>query len=148
MEWSERDMSHLVKRWEEGATSREIGHELGRSRNSILGAANRIGLSKHVLVSRKALRETPRKPFRPPSPPRVIMPRSKTPKPPRDVEQITYTSSGIPFLEVTNSQCRAVMGRDSDGFKLVRFCGAPVKTDGASYCDHHHTQFYYPPRSR
>ena len=46
-EWTEAEINTMRILWEAGKTARHIGAVLHRSRNSIIGKMNRIGLAKH-----------------------------------------------------------------------------------------------------
>ena len=135
--WTEEQDILLRKMWAKGAHTGEIATALGRGRNAIIGRAHRINLPKHESTSRRELMNTPRKPklayIKPPTYPASI--------------PVILPSSGVPFMEIKSEQCRAVIGRDDDGFKLVRFCGHPVK-EGTSWCLGHAAKFNNPPRWR
>ena len=142
--WIDEEKAILTEMWNKGDSSRVIGDRLHKTRNSILGMANRLGLPKHRSLTRKKLLETPRKPVRSP-----MLPRAKTHRPPSLSQSIsiTVTSSGIAFLEMKDSLCHAIIGRDADGHRLVRYCGAAVK-EGTSFCGPHYHTYYTPPRWR
>ncbi len=45
VKWSEDEDAYLAALWAEGRLTREIANKLGRTRNSIIGRANRLKLS-------------------------------------------------------------------------------------------------------
>ena len=142
--WTDEQKAILTKMWADGYSATEIGSELGKTRNGIIGQAHRLGLPKHQSTSRKSLKETPRKP-------KGAYVKSKIPLPPRLVVPMTITSSGVSFMDAKDSQCHAIIGRDqkTDSFLsgMVRYCGNPVK-DGSWCCEGHYAQYYTPPRYR
>ncbi len=50
--WSPRDDERLNQFWLQGLSSDEIGKRIGRSKGSVIGRANRLGLPCHELASR------------------------------------------------------------------------------------------------
>ena len=54
--WADNDNKILKKLWGSGATAREIGVTLKRTRGSVIGRANRIGLS--TPAPKRVVRET------------------------------------------------------------------------------------------
>ena len=142
--WTDEQKAILTKMWSDGASSAEIGSALGKKRNGVIGQAHRLGLPKHQSTTRKALRETPRKP-------KEAYVKSHIPLPPQFVAPIVILSSGVAFMDAKDSQCHAIIGRDekTDSFLsgLVRYCGNPVK-EGSWCCPGHYAQYYTPPRYR
>ena len=131
-EWTGDQKDVLREMWAEGRHAKDIGTSIGRTKNSVLGMADRLGLPKHAWTMRKRKpRDAKRKA------------KIKEIKPPQDVEEITFTSSGVSFLEVGSYECHAIIGRDNDRYSLVRFCGVPVE-EGESYCLYHCRQFFNP----
>ena len=49
--WTEEQLDELRCRWARGHTATEIAEALGRSRNSILGKVNRLGLKREELAA-------------------------------------------------------------------------------------------------
>jgi GcrA cell cycle regulator len=136
-EWTEEHKNVLREMWGRGIPAIDIGFEIGRSKNAVLGMAHRLGLPKHAYtMKQKKPREVARKPV-------PIKVKAKEALPPQDVPPIVFTSSGVSFLEVRDSQCHAIIGRDDDRFSLVRYCGNPVKGD-ESYCPFHCSVFFNP----
>lgn len=122
-------------------TSDRLG---GRSRNSCIGRAHRLGLhfGSEMQPSRPRL-PRPRKPSKPPVPKAepvidaapVALP---APKPePREYARVR-------FLDVRFDQCRWFPA-DHGAESLV--CGQPVKP-GHSYCAKHHARVYVPMSAR
>ena len=138
--WTDEEKATLAEMWNSGDSSRIIGERLNKTRNSILGMANRLGLPKHRSLTRRDLLEGPRRPVRKPPPERL---RTYHASAPRLGIAIPETESGVAFVDMKNNLCHAIIGRDSRGFKLVRFCGLPVKND-SSFCPGHSAIFFVP----
>jgi hypothetical protein len=130
-EWNEESKDTLKLMWADGIHAKEIGVTVGRTKNSVLGMANRLGLPKHPWSLREKKGRQPRKP--------VTKVKVEI-KPPMDVPPITFTSSGVSFMKVGTYECHAVIGRDDDRYSLVRYCGLPVH-EGQSWCPHHCRQY-------
>jgi hypothetical protein len=45
--WTEEQHAKVVELWEAGHTAAEIGKEMGKTRNAILGHVNRRGISRN-----------------------------------------------------------------------------------------------------
>ena len=140
--WTDEEKQTLTRMWNEGYRSSDICNEIGKVKNAVISMAHRLKLPPHP--SRNG--GTPRKPKTPRQ--IMVLPRQHTPKPPRAVEPIIITSSGVSFLEAKDSQCHAIIGRDEKTASflsgLVRYCGNPVK-EGSWACPWHYNQFYYTP---
>lgn len=137
--WSDSERATLKQMWADGQSTAEIGNTLGKNRSAVIGQAHRLKLGLHP--SRNGQRAANRKPrvsYAPNNP--------KTPRPPSYLEHIPIiaTSSGVAFMAMKDNLCHAIIGRDNDGDKLARYCGAPAKED-SSYCDHHHKEFHVTP---
>ena len=146
-DWSEAELLTLRDLWTAGVTTRLIGVELGRSRNSVVGKAHRLELAPRPShIGRKRGEALP-----PPKPRPVVVrvrlrpvqiaslgrrppapPPSAPPEPPQAPEAgwgtcTWVTSEGRPWT----------------------FCGAPVVAPGRSFCAEHHAIAYHPiPRRR
>lgn len=47
---------------------------------------------------------------------------------------------GVPVLDAKAGQCKWPLGKWAQ--KTTRYCGEPVKKEGAVYCAHHHAISY------
>ena len=135
--WTEEERIILRAMWDKGDSSSVIAAALGRGRNSILGQANRLNFPRHVF---KGKIEEPRKP-------KKVWVKSVEPPTIPQPTPVILPSSGVAFMDIGYGQCRAVIGRDNDSFKLVRFCGHPVQADKA-WCPGHFAKFTTHPRWR
>ena len=138
--WTDEEKAILTEMWNSGDSSRIIGDRLNKTRNSILGMANRLGLPKHRSLTRRDLKEGPRKPVRKPPPERLRTYHAPAPRLGIDIPE---TESGVAFVDMKYNLCHAIIGRDSRGFKLVRYCGNPV-LEAESYCPAHCSSFFVP----
>lgn len=58
IEWSNEQVEELVRLWDEGLSTSEIGKKLGTTKNAVVGKAHRLGLSKR----QSPIRKKPNKP--------------------------------------------------------------------------------------
>ena len=140
MDWSEDRVSVLRDLWTSGFSARQIAERLGEgcTRNSVIGKANRLGLSQPTrssLTRRQKQRERQQQREQPPiRPPRL--PESLPPPLP--------VSPGATILSLTTSTCRWPLGDPiSPDF---RFCGGNAKP-GQPYCEAHARMAYQPASS-
>lgn len=157
--WTKEEDERLTKLWNENKLSTaEIGNELGRRRNGVIGRAHRLGLDLKASGGsrpgrdRKAVPKTPKAP-KPPAPPKspkrpgkpfVFKPSTEVArKPPQHVAPIQkWTGEGVPMLEATPGQCKAVMGSSDDARGLAVYCGKPVKEGTTlSFCSDHYAKY-------
>lgn len=133
VEWTNEDMARLRELWDEGVSATECGRLLGRSKNSIIGKAHRLGFT---------LRPSPIKRDGAPRPPRICRPRY----PRVTLAPITRPAVIAPTAPVViakpspppplprQTKCCWPLGEvKSSGF---RFCDEPAKP-GKSYCTDH-----------
>lgn len=142
--WTDADKDVLRKAWRAGSSARDIAESLnGRfTRNAIIGAAHRLGLSRdHKPFSRKP--RTPRPPVEPK--PRAERRTRFQPAPPTEPEKAENLNRfeepsdgvGVFFLELTNETCRWPKGTPGEpGFV---FCGEVTADlrDAKPYCPFH-----------
>lgn len=122
--WTQKQDAILISLYGK-VSSHEVSEKIGRSRNAIIGRAQRLGL------------KFPKKEPKPkPEPkPRVKRIVKQKPVKKRKVE-VTMTekpSMPIHLIDLKDNQCRQVIGDPKNGM----FCGKVVK-NGSSYCNHHH----------
>ncbi len=53
IEWTDEQIDELVRLWNEGLPTSEIGRKLGTTKNAVVGKAHRLGLSKRQSPIRK-----------------------------------------------------------------------------------------------
>jgi hypothetical protein len=104
---------------------RAIAAEFGVTRNSIIGKARRLGVDLQFTRSK-----APRKQ---PSRGTGISFRAKFVRPQKAALPDAPEPLNIPFENLRKNHCRYAVTDDAPYF----FCGAP-KTEGSSYCEHHH----------
>ena len=148
--WSDEDQKLLEELWERKWTAGAIGARIERSRNAVIGRVHRTRLTfpadqehPHPLTmrKRKPANYNPRKP-RPKAPPRPV--GSRVSLAPMDVSPILSVTGGVGIIDI-KAGCRAIIGRDAEGHRLVRFCGAST-AQGKSFCPGHHAEYFQPPR--
>lgn len=139
--WSETDDEILTLMWTNGSSASQIAKALpgDRTRNAVIGRANRLGL-------RKTSPERNRNP-------KVKIERKAPPRrAPRPQRNWTQKSSSIPpesarkaLLALNTHDCRWPMGDPQEpGFG---FCGARQEP-GLPYCPHHAQVAYRPEQPR
>lgn len=148
----------VVKLWEEGLTTREIGQQLGLTKNAICGLIYRMR-NEGVVLSPTKNKAVPPKPKPKPVEQKVVV---MTPKPPKkekrkeasplplfekldpppapEPPKPTVIWMGIRFIDLVADSCRYVVsGRTPDQY---RFCGDPKKI--GAYCAEHAALCYVP----
>lgn len=136
--WTPAEDLHLRKRWEEGAFGSVIGKELSRTKNSVIGRANRLGLAKRnsgwPTKNNAAIRKLPEGSRR-----NVREAALKLFAQIADAPEIVPAASadgveGTPLLELRDGQCRWPLN-DPWGGKLL-FC-KEMAIEKSSYCACH-----------
>lgn len=140
--WSDDEDAHLRRRYiRDKASASIVGRRLGRTRDSVIGRAWRLGLHKGSQKPREALpyaqrpikaRTMPKPPSKPPRvilPPRKALPASPVP------------AEGVPLMQLGHSSCRWSIGTDGMGEHL--FCGQVSEVD-RPYCVRHCRAAYQP----
>lgn len=120
MEWTKDEDADLARRWNAGDSSGAIGRDLGRTRNSIVGRKNRLGLGN---------RPSPIRPKGEPKPP-------KAPRAPRVAPTLVIVEAPKP---VRVSSC--CWPFDIPGTRKFRFCEAAV-CERSPYCEEHRKRAY------
>lgn len=152
--WTKEEDALLTKLWEKGKQSApEIGREVGRSKNSVIGRAHRLGLGKKKSggsrPGRKAKVVDP-KPIEPPKSPKrpgkafVFKPSTEADrKPPQYIAPTQkWAGEGVHLLDTTHGQCRAILGSSDDARGLAICCGKRVKEGtGLSFCPDHYAVY-------
>jgi len=124
--------------WRKGVmTADEIGLELGKSKNAIVGMVNRMR-QRGVDVSRDEVVMAKRKLFHPvPKPIPVQL----------DDDPKGYEKGHLPVRHLNSRTCRWPYG-DTRAESGVTYCGDVTMEVGRSYCREHHTKAYYSPSRR
>lgn len=119
--WTAERVARLRELSARGLSARQIGIELGVSRNAVISKANRIGLGP-----RRCVKSGP-KPKHPPGP------KKRTSGLPKPVQTILTTPATEPirFMDLKPHHCRWPLGDE-----LIMFCGVP-KLETGSYCAYH-----------
>lgn len=127
-EWSEDEDTILREKWG-NTNAAEIGGEIGRTKNAVIGRAHRIGLEPIKRVSKRPRSPKPRREkrmrFRPEY--KRIVPQSLFAPP----------SLAVSILDLGPLQCSYIEGDD----RLC--CGQPTVT-GARWCAFHYRVVYRP----
>ena len=140
--WTDGEINTLKGMWNE-STSFEIGVALDRTRNSVIGAAHRLGLCKKARTENaKGGGQKKRKRVRRAS--FMRMPREYAPFQPLDpillTRPLVRNGVGVRLVDLERQQCREVIGVGVDG--MARFCGKQTgqRLDSqvdAAYCPKH-----------
>lgn len=136
--WSADDDALLTKLWSKNS-AKVIGDKMDRSRNGIIGRAHRLGLAAKAKPRPRAERKKiiPQKALVQDEKPPVVRSLERIPPqyvPPTQI----WTGEGVPLLEATHGQCRAILGSSNDLRGLAIYCGAPVvEGQSFSFCEKH-----------
>lgn len=129
--WTEQELNKVRELWADHASTKEISEALGRSRNSVIGAAHRLGLPMHKNSFQRG-RRTAKK-----TTPKIRYRYVRTvPLPLPAPAPLLTAIEPVPFMELREHHCRAVIGSSHDLHGLALFCGLP-KVDGTSWCAYH-----------
>jgi len=153
-DWTILKTERLVVMWKDGSSAREIGNELGFSRNAVIGKVHRIA-EANGLEHRKprvrsirptsltdAIRKAPRRPYLRPAgngPPFTQLkacPEWRTEK-----MHDAPVPKMLQLFEMEEHQCRWPIG--DPGRPNFGFC-AHDKKDGSVYCPYHDRIAYAP----
>lgn len=152
--WTMEEEEIVRTRWAiDGVSAQTISDELpGRSRNSIIGKVNRLGLQRHGYAPPVRIGPPPR-PNRPKPPPittrapqalRVAQDRQeRLPAIIQPAQPMTAAHGPVPFVEATGCRWPLWNGEAEPSQKFV--CGARRKI-GDPYCNEHMRVAYQPVR--
>lgn len=147
--WTDAEDQVIRDKWGE-MTATELGHLLNRTRNAVIGRANRLKLRKGIQTGprKKPCHKTkpidrrtdvftqvtvvPR-----PHKVRTAMPKTGIPFVPSP-DSMYKDGVGVHITALQNHHCRAI-----DEPKSLMFCGKAVQ-GGSSFCPHHHSIFFKP----
>jgi GcrA cell cycle regulator len=150
--WSSERVEALRRCFAAGLSCSRIAHEIGVTRNAVIGKMNRLGLSrpKDVIVRQlrreRAARPARLKALRRPRPrPAIVaqheMLKAAFSEPQPCAEEIPFNGRGCTLLELGQEKCRWPIS--SPGAEDFCFCGnEPVK--GLPYCPGHARLAYRP----
>lgn len=119
--WTEEQRDLLKALWAEGLSGSQIAIRFGTTRNAILGAVNRLGLSGRVVVSK------PKREYRPKG---AVQQPVAIPIMPAPLDK----SGGCTLMELTLDTCRWPNGEV--GASDFHFCGG-MAVQGLPYCSPH-----------
>jgi hypothetical protein len=137
--WTEDEEKVLTGLWEKGLSIEDIAKALGRSRNSILGRANILGLPKRTRVSSRLKKGQGKK---------AAAPAAQTPAGPGEGHAKLRPILQLPGREpceitgLAGSECRAPVRETPKGVHL--FCGLPTGGVSKPYCQEHRKILYQP----
>lgn len=147
--WTEEEDKIIHEEWGK-LTAKELGKILNRTRNAVIGRANRLKLRKGVATGPRKKPYHKEKPIDRrttiftqvtivPRPPKVrtAMPKTDIPYVPSP-DKMYRDGKGVHITALQNYHCRAI-----DDPKSLMFCGKDVK-GGSSFCPHHHSIFFKP----
>lgn len=127
--WTDERVQRLKELWARGWSGSQIAHDLGVTRNSVIGKVHRLGLSERqttkpaVRVKSKPLRIR----LNSPPKPRLVIPE---PEP-------MSVCGPITLMELSDKSCRYCVTDDSP----FMFCGAP-SYEHFPYCAYHCSKAY------
>ena len=166
MTWTKERIELLTKLWTEGLSASQIAAELGGdvSRNSVLGKANRLGLTHGPAKASSAPRPCKPPPPKPPltgepsshdgstlasMPTHPVAANQPAVVPPAPVllreAAIVPRSEGVMILELREFMCRWPLGDPTT--PEFRYCGTQALM-GLPYCPHHAQIAYQPAAER
>ena len=132
--WAETEIKTLERLWET-LPAKEIGALVGKTKNAVIGKANRLGLpmkkSKPGMRQARDITVKPKR-VRAPSPPR----REPIRIAPMVIEPPVPVDGGLHIMQLESHHCREITGYGYPDL-LARYCGNEKKPD-SSYCPFHH----------
>ena len=137
MDWTQEQIADLMRLWNEGLSTSEIGKRLGITKNAVVGKAHRLHLSARPSpIKRVALRLPLVKPALPK--PAVMTAPVASPAAP-SAPQAAPSAAPKRAVEMTPHSCRWPIGHPGDsGF---HFCGESA-LPGKPYCSTHAAAAY------
>lgn len=154
--WSEEHIDTLKAEWEKGSTGSQIGDMIGKTRNAVIGKANRLGLEARAPRNGvqgpflKDLRKEDRPPRkrnpRVPTTAMAIIINRKAAAPRHFPAAVPLTTKApIGIMELNEGTCHAIVGRGANG--LAVYCGDFTFAE-KPFCEGHCAMYYEPPNSR
>lgn len=128
-DWAQSEIDTLIRLWGGRYSAGMIANELpGRTRNSIIGKAHRLGLAQRAPVVCR--------PFNPPHKRKPIRFAKPMPKP-----DVPYAPLNLTLADLTINSCLAIVS-DTD-VRPVLYCGMDKVHE--SYCQHHYSIYHTSP---
>ena len=150
--WLDWQLDILKAEWpKEKLSSGQIGNLVGKSRNAVIGKANRLKLGNRTPSGDKrsgsSRKERPPPPVKTARAPKIEMAIIKKVVPPKFYPEAVplTTKPPISIMELGTGTCHAPVGHGPDG--LVVYCGDFTFAD-KPYCEGHCAIYYAPPRAR
>jgi GcrA cell cycle regulator len=141
LQWPQEKIDVLRAKWPDHS-AREIAMMIGKTRNSVIGKARRLGLGKKENNGPGAnLVNKPPRPKRPENKEKNKRVRSQKPKPPTPVVEGKPIGNSTPIgiMKLRSNTCRAPVGYDRKG--LTTYCGCETFS-GKPFCPTHCRLFY------
>jgi GcrA cell cycle regulator len=131
MKWSDDQFQTLKGLVDQGLTARQIGNELGVTRNAIIGKVHRGGLA--FSRSQDVEQKTPRKRrrWRPPAA-KIVTDKKAPPRATERLKEPESTAKAVTLYELTAQHCRWPVG----SVDRMLYCGAD-QVAGRPYCARH-----------
>ena len=149
--WRPDEDELLRKLWEEGHTSTHISGVFGYTKNSIVGRAHKLGLSKRVpgntggvvkLASEQKRKATHGRPSWLP-----LAPKRHAPPQPVKPAVIDEHMEPVSIVDIKEGQCRSIVTMPTETERAT-MCGLPVVELGQSWCPGHRKLYYAPAAPR
>ncbi len=142
VEWTDEQIERVKTLWAGPLSARQIGKEMGRARNAIIGKARRLGLPPRI--REPAMNPPPAEPRRHRK--RVLTPPGEIFKPVPIVATLDPTEFlHVALFDLEPHHCRWPCTHEDTG-KPTTYCGHP-KDGVTSYCGPH-ARISYPPMAR
>lgn len=137
--WDLAQDQFLLTRFKEGDTYSEIAKKMSllfvpRSKNAVLGRANRMGLSRPKPKRKPKEEKRKIEQIQNPMVRRTIKGLQQPPI--AIIESVApFKTLDISIMELNNNTCRAMTGK-------ATYCGHKRAEDSKSYCGWHHDRYY------
>lgn len=149
--WSEGHIDILKIEWAKGTTGSQIGLIINKSRNAIIGKANRMKLGRRSPRNHTVSKKGPtngevrvKKPRAPVTAISIINRKAWAPRfLPAAVPLTTKAPIGI--MELNDGTCHAIVGHGTNG--LAVYCGDFTFAE-KPFCEGHCAMYYQPPQAR
>lgn len=148
--WSEEHTDILKAEWPKGTTGSQIGLLVNKSRNAVIGKANRMRLGarspRNANYGQPKKERPPRiKKARAPTTPMAII--NKKAWAPRFLPAAVPLTNKAPIgiMELNDGTCHAIVGHGANG--LAVYCGDFTFAE-KPFCEGHCAMYYQPPNAR
>jgi hypothetical protein len=138
--WSKEEIEKAAKLVASGMTASEVGKQIGRSRNSVIGAMHRNGVAfnSHVTKDRAVKRAA-----RPSKPKAAPQPKASKPLPVQVGMVIKKDSKPVPLMDARYFECRYIVHSNHDEPFKTLCCGNQTHR-GSSWCKTHYNIVFMP----